>query len=111
MTAIQMIFGADANDGRFIKMALLSSLFLILPLAGFLTASFDKHRNIKCIVGFLSSVGGIVAIIYMIGPQYVSIGATLALLLYIVSALCSTMMFMTNLAIENESRENKDLKK
>lgn len=105
MTGLQLIIGGDINDSRFVYMGVIASVFLILPAAGFFTAAFDKHRNIKCIVGFISSVLGVISITFMIGPQYISIGAVFAILLYLASCMVSVILLLTNIAVANEDEK------
>lgn len=95
------------GDARYNMMGAASSLLLILPLAGFLVAAFDKHRQVKSIVGFLVSVAGVIAITFMIN-RYISVGAMFALLLYIASCFISAMLALTTAAVRHEEEKKQD---
>lgn len=100
MTAFNLMYFLSTGDGQFMQLGGFCLLFLLLPLAGFCTAAFDKHRNIKSGVGLAVSVVGICAILFL-GANSLSIGAIFALLLYLATAFCSVIMFMANLSVNN----------
>lgn len=63
--------------------------FFIIPIIGFLFAAFDKERNLKNVVGIICSISGVLAIIYLVGPQFLCIGSLIVLFLYLVTFMLS----------------------
>lgn len=87
-TAFQMMLGGTvgesyghADASADISRSLFSFALGILPLVGFFAASFDKHRHIKHIIGFICSMLSLGVIIFTIYP-YLGIGAVLSILIY-----------------------------
>lgn len=66
-------------------------VFFIIPIVGFLFAALDKQRNLKNAAGILCSIAGVLAVIYLVGPQFLCIGSLLAMLLYLVTLFLSVL--------------------
>lgn len=82
-TCIDLLFGNTENQMPMV-IRLASVVFLIIPIVGFLAASFDKTRNIKNIIGIAGSGIGVCAIVIMIGGEALALGSMLSLLLYLI---------------------------
>lgn len=87
-----------------------SAIFFVIPVIGFFFAALDKARNLKNIAGLLCSISGVIAIVFIVGPSYLSIGSLGALLLYLVTFIVSMFgIFARYLVIpEKENNEEKN---
>ncbi|MBR2279884.1 MAG: hypothetical protein IJ903_03025 [Ruminococcus sp.] len=66
-------------------------LFLVIPVVAVAFQIFDREYNLKNIVGIICSFAGVLAIIYLVGPQYLCFASMISLLLYLFSAFMSVM--------------------
>lgn len=95
-SALKMVsfIGAN-NEGKYISsigtVALAYLAFLILPVLALGFQIFDRSRNLKNIVGVISSALAVILIIYFVGPQYLGSGSMLSMLLYLLTAFLSVM--------------------
>lgn len=103
---ITMLFGVISGlDATVVTMCVLCILMVVLPTIGFFFSALDKERNIKNLVSILCCLASVFIILNIPG-SYMSIGAVLAILLYVV------IMFLTSIAMvmrlskdEEESRK------
>lgn len=77
--------------------------FLLIPVIGFFVCAFDKYRNLKNIVSVLCCLAGVVAILFIVG-YLISIGSLVALLLYLVICFVTTMAMFARITPEPEKK-------
>lgn len=97
-TILELIMGMNTSDVRFIKLGIIAIVFAVIPILGFLFATFDKDSCVKCVVGCLCSFTGIAGITFVI-PQFSSelaFGAMMAIMVYLlIFALCISLTLKT----------------
>lgn len=76
-------------------------------MAGFLFASFDKTRLLKCAVGILCSIVGIALICFGLG-SYVSIGGILSIITYMFIAVLSAYLALVISADRHNQKLDKE---
>ena len=85
-TILQLIFGMNSEDMRWVKLGLIAIIFAVIPIVGFLFASFDKHSCVKCFIGCVCAFAGIFCITFLL-PQFsptLAVGAMLAIIIYLI---------------------------
>ena len=88
-----LLFGAISGlDSTTVTMCVLCIVMIVIPIIGFLFCSLDKERNLKNLVSVLCCLAG-VFIILSIPKEYISLGAIVAIVLYIL------LMFLTSVAM------------
>lgn len=85
-----------------------AALFFVIPLIGFFFAALDKARNLKNVAGILCSIAGVMAIVFIVGPSYLSIGSLGALLLYLVTFLVSMFGIFARYIVTPEKENTED---
>lgn len=83
----------------------LSFIFIIIPIIAFFVLVFDKQTNIKNIVSLIFSVICIILLIFVVGFNYMNIGAIFALILY-VNILQVTILSMMSRLIKSNNTVN-----
>lgn len=106
-SVLQMMIGFDTSSApELYKLAILSSLFIIVPAICFFIVVFDKYRPIKFIACIICSLLGVFGVSYLIGPQMLAFGSVVALLLYILIAFLSVLgLFSRYLKTEEPNKE------
>lgn len=107
-TGLDLIFSVKLT-GDLGASVLLFTLFLIIPLAGFIAACFDTKRNIKNVIAVVGSAIGITAITFLIGSR-IRIGGLLSMLLYLCSFVVGVLSLLVNYS-EKRVDEQKQLQK
>ncbi len=110
---LMILFGVTSPlDGSVISICVICMALVIVPMIGFLFCALDKQRNLKNIVSALCCFTGVLLIAVMLGNEkvkYMSIGAVLAILVYIL------IMFLTSIAmvlrLSKDEEEVKEPKK
>lgn len=95
------------DQSALMTVAWASALFFILPVIGFFFAALDKDRNLKNIAGVICSIAGVMAIIYIVGPEFLSLGSMIALLLYLATFLVSVFGMLARYLITQETENKK----
>ncbi|MEE0858680.1 MAG: hypothetical protein U0M12_04325 [Acutalibacteraceae bacterium] len=112
-TMLQLILGMNTADIRFIKLGFIAILFAVVPIVGFLFASFDKNSCVKSVVGCLCSVAGIFGLTFIV-PQFSSVlafGAMMSILVYLlIFALCISLTLKT-IGVRALKRQEEELAK
>lgn len=101
-TGFQLIFGKSLSDsavdkrteGTFQRL-IYSIWFLIIPVVGFLVASFDKKRHIKNIVATVGSALLLFDLFAFFPLNYIEYGAVVVLILYVIILLVGIAGFYT----------------
>lgn len=89
-----ILFGVTSPLNSFIiQFSIVCIALIIIPVIAFFFCSFDKERNIKNIVSLISCVAGVALILIFVPAKYMSIGAVIAILLYVL------IMFLTSVAM------------
>lgn len=90
-TGFQLVFGNSLSDATFSKRTegtfqrLMYSIgFLIIPIAGFFAASFDKKHHIKNIIAMVGSAFLIFVMFTFFPLEYIDYGAVISFVLYII---------------------------
>ena len=73
-------------------MCILCLVIILIPVLGFFFCALDKQRNLKNIVSALCCLGAVFAVL-SIPRQFISLGAILAIILYVI------IMFLTSVAM------------
>lgn len=101
-TGFQLIFGNSLSDATVNKQTegifqrfIYSIWFLVIPVIGFLTASFDKKRHIKNIVATIGSVLLMFDLFVFFPLNYIEYGAVIVAVLYVVVFLVGIAGFYT----------------
>lgn len=84
-----------------------SAIFFVLPIVGFFFAILDKERNLKNVAGILCSILGVMAIVFIVGPAFLSIGSLFALLMYLATFLISVFGIFARYVVNNQPQQNK----
>lgn len=88
-----LLFGVVSGlDATAVTMCILCIMMILIPIIGFLFCALDKERNLKNLVSLACCLAG-VFIILTIPSQYISIGAVIAIIFYVV------IMFLTSIAM------------
>lgn len=87
-----------------------SALFFVIPVIGFFFAALDKARNLKNIAGILCSIAGVVAIVFIVGPSYLSIGSLAALLLYLATFVISMFGIFARYLVDSDKEKTEEKK-
>ena len=89
-------------------------LLILIPIVGFFASALDKERNIKNIISILCCFGAVFLIATMLGGSnvdYLSIGAVIAILLYIIIMFITSIAMVMRLSKDEEVDPNKPVKK
>lgn len=95
-------YGAD-----YFGLGVVALIILLIPIVGFLFASFDKTRILKCIVGLICSLVGIALICFGLG-SYVSIGGMLSIITYMFIAVLSVYLMLVISADRHNQKIDKE---
>lgn len=91
---VYILFGVMGEmDPGSIVFCVTCIVLILLPVIGFFFCALDKERNLKNIVSVLCCLIGVFLIMFTIPTAYMSLGAILAVLLYII------IMFITSIAM------------
>lgn len=88
------------TDSRLSMLGGLCIPFIVIPVIALGFQIFDRERNLKNIVGIICSVLGIfwlVQFVTFVGPDMMSIGSVLSIILYLLTAFLSIMGIFTRL--------------
>ncbi len=107
---VTTIIDDPQQQGALSTVAWSSAIFFVIPIVGFFFAALDKSRNLKNIAGIVCSIAGVMAIVFIVGPSYLSIGSLGALLLYLATFLVSIFGVFARYLV-NSDKENTDAKK
>ena len=83
-------------DSSVVAISVICVALILIPIIGFFFCAFDKQRNLKNIVSVICCFAGVFLIAMLLGNEnvkFMSIGAVLAILLYII------IMFITSIAM------------
>lgn len=80
---------------------------IIIPALGFFFCLFDRKRNLKNIVSIFCSLGGVISIIILQDGNYISLGAVLSLLVYILICFLTTMAMFARIVKEPDKETEK----
>ena len=90
---VMMLFGVVSGmTAETIKMCILCLVIILIPVLGFFFCALDKQRNLKNIVSALCCLGAVFAVL-SIPRQFISLGAILAIILYVI------IMFLNSVAM------------
>lgn len=82
-------------------------IFIIIPLVGFFFCALDKERNMKNIVSIICCLLGVVSILLIVTLNLICLGATIALLLYVLTSFITTIAMMARIADDPKKEEKK----
>lgn len=100
---ITMLFGVISGlDSTAVTMCILCTFMLVIPLIGFFFCALDKERNLKNIASLICCLAG-VFIILTIPKEYISLGAILALILYVIIMFLTSVAMVMRLSKDEES--------
>lgn len=101
-TGFQLIFGNSLSDSTISKQTegtfqrlMYSIWFLIIPIVGFLAASFDKKRHIKNIIATIGSAFLLFDFFTFFPLNYIEYGAVIVAVLYVIILLVGIAGFYT----------------
>ncbi|MDD5795899.1 MAG: hypothetical protein PUD24_03055 [Oscillospiraceae bacterium] len=97
----------QAQQNALMAVSWSSIVFFIFPIVGFFFAILDKERNLKNVAGIICSIAGVMAIVYIVGPEFLSIGSLIALLLYFATFLVSVFGMLARYLVNNDESEEK----
>ena len=90
---VTMLFGVVSGlTNEAVTMCILCLVIILIPILGFFFCALDKRRNLKNLVSVLCCFAG-VFLILSIPRAYISLGAIIAIILYIL------IMFLTSVAM------------
>ncbi len=93
-----LLFGSLSGlDSTTTTMCVLCIFMIVIPIIGFLFCSLDKERNLKNLVSAFCCLAG-VFIILAIPSQYISLGAIIAIILYIIIMLLTSVAMVMRLS-------------
>lgn len=95
-------YGAD-----YFGVGIVALIILLIPIIGFLFASFDKTRILKCVVGILCSLAGIALICFGLG-SYVSLGGIFSIITYMFIAVLSAYLALVISADRHNQKLDKE---
>ena len=117
-TILELILGMNTADMKWIKLGLIAIIFALIPIVGFLFASFDKDSCVKSVVGCICAFLGIFAITFIIVPQFsgvLAFGAMLAIIIYLFIFAISVSLALKTIAVralkrkeEQEAKEHNE---
>lgn len=93
------------DQSALMTVAWASALFYVIPVVGFFFAVLDRDRNLKNVAGVICSIAGVLAIIYIVGPEFLSIGSLAALLMYIATFLISVYGMLARYLISSDDNK------
>ncbi len=93
LTLFNMMIDGFRFGSQYTGIAIISIIMLVIPVTGFLFASFDKTNIYKCLVGMLCSILGIALICFGIG-SYVSLGGIFSIITYIFIMFLSVYLML-----------------
>lgn len=113
---IMILFGVSSPlDPSVISICIICMALVVVPTIGFLFCAFDKQSNLKNIVSVICCFTGVLLIAIMLGNErvrYMSIGAVLAILVYILIMFLTSIAMVMRLSKEDEdSKDDKGNKK
>ncbi len=92
-----LLFSVTSDmKGSVLSLAIISMILILIPIIGFFFCALDKERNLKNIASVICCFAGVFLIAGLLGNEnvkYMSIGAVIAILLYII------IMFITSIAM------------
>ena len=95
---LTMLFGVlQGMDSTVVTMCVLCIIMIVIPIIGFLFCALDKERNLKNLVSLLCCFGG-VYVILSIPSQYISLGAIIAIVLYVILMLLTSIALVMRLS-------------
>lgn len=95
-----------ADGNAFSAYVVFYLIFPVIPTIGFFFCAFDKERNLKNIVSVICCLAGVVSILTIVTLNYIQIGSTLSLLIYILLSFLSTYAMLARFA-EPASKDDK----
>ena len=78
-------------------------IFFIIPIVGFFFCALDKQRNLKNIVSLFCCMLGVLSILMIVTINFLDIGSTLALLLYLLISFLTTIAIMARLTKDDNT--------
>lgn len=107
---ITILFGVVSGLTNEAILACVLCIFLVvIPTVGFFFCALDKERNVKNIVSILCCIAG-VYLVLAVSKDAISLGAVIALLLYILIMILTSMAMVMRLSKEDEEKDKKELK-
>lgn len=117
-TILELILGMNTSDIKWVKLGLISIIYSLIPIIGFLFTAFDKSSCVKCTVDCICAFVGILTITFIIVPQFsgvLAIGAMLAIVVYLFIFAVSVSLALKTIALkalkrkeEEEAREHNE---
>ena len=97
-----------------VSLAIMSMILILIPIIGFFFCALDKERNLKNIVSVICCFGGVFLIAGLLGNEnvkYMSIGAVIAILLYIIIMFVTSIAMVMRLSKDSEEDIKKEEEK
>lgn len=117
-TILELILGMNTNDMKWVKLGIIAIVYALIPITGFLFASFDKSSCVKCVVSCICAFLGLFSITFIIVPQFstsLAFGAMLAMIVYLIIFAVSVSLALKTIAVkalkrqeEREAREHNE---
>ena len=110
-TMLDFIFSMNADDSKWIKLGIIAIVYALIPIIGFFFASFDKSSCVKCVVACLCAFLGIFSITFIIVPQFsaeLTIGAMLAMIVYLIIFAVSVSLALKTIAVKALKRQQEE---
>lgn len=82
-------------------------IFIIIPVVGFFFCALDKERNLKNIASIICCLLGVVSILLIVTLNLICLGATIALLLYVLTSFITTIAMMARISNDPKKEEKK----
>lgn len=94
-----LLFSVTSELNEFVvRFSVVCIALILIPIAGFFFCALDKERNLKNIASLICCIAGVVLILGFIPAQYISIGAVIALLLYVILMLLTSFSMVMRLS-------------
>lgn len=93
-------------------MTILPYFFLVLlPVAGFFLCALDRERNVKNVCSLVFNFLAVMAMLMVVPPDAMLIGALVQIILYIALTFLATVAMLARLNKERDPEEEKKIKK
>lgn len=96
---VYILFGIMGEmDAGSLTFCITCIALILIPVVGFFFCALDKERNLKNIVSILCCFTGVFLIMFTIPTAYMSLGAVVAVLLYIIIMFLTTVSMVMRLS-------------
>ena len=79
-------------------------IFPVIPVVGFFFCALDKERNMKNIVSLICCLLGVVSILFIVTLNFIDIGSTLSLIIYVFLSFITTIAMMARVVNTSEKK-------